>query len=363
MIADRLKGLEPSGIRKIFDKAQTAVNPIDLIMGEPDFDIPENIKEAGIAAIRAGRNKYTPTAGIPPLRKALREQLQAEGVLFDDVMVTAGVSGGLLLSSLALINPGDEVIIPDPFFVMYRYVVSMCGGIPVLLDTYPDFHPDEARLRSLITPHTKIIIINSPNNPTGAVYTESELRAIAEIAREHNLIVISDEIYDKFLYDRREHFSIGKVYPLTVTLKGFAKSYGMTGWRLGYAAGPGEIIRSMTILQQYSFTCASSVAQHAVLDAFNTDISRHIREYQIKRDLVYDGLKDKYQVNRPEGAFYIFPEAGGLTSEEFLNRALERNLFIIPGDAFSGKNTHFRISFAAPKDRLEKGIEILRQLV
>lgn len=363
MIADRLKGLEPSGIRKIFDRAQKAENPIDLIMGEPDFDIPENIKEAGIEAIRAGRNKYTPTAGIPPLRQALSRQLAGEGIKFEETLVTAGVSGGVLLSSLTLINPGDEVIIPDPYFVMYRYVVSMCGGVPVLLDTYPDFHLHEERMMELMTPRTKILIINSPNNPTGAVYPESELRMAASIAEEHELIVISDEIYDKFLYDGREHFSIGRIYPLTVTLKGFAKSYGMTGWRLGYACGPGEIIRMMTILQQYSFTCASSVAQYAALTALETDVSHHIRDYQQKRDLAYEGLKDKYRVNKPEGAFYIFPEAGGMTSQEFLDRALAKNLFIIPGDAFSGKNTHFRLSFAAPRERLVKGIEILRELV
>lgn len=363
MLADRIKGLEPSGIRKVFDMAATVRNPIDLVMGEPDFDIPENIKEAGIKAINEGYNKYTPTAGIKPLREALAQHLSIQRIIFDEVMVTAGVSGGVLLSCLALINPGDEVIIPDPYFVMYRYVVSLCGGVPVFLDTYPDFHLGEKRLKSLITPRTKMLIINSPNNPTGAVYSPREIRMVGRLADRHNLIVISDEIYDQYIYDDNEHFSVGSIYNLTVTLKGFAKTYGMTGWRLGYACGPAEIIRNMITLQQYSFTCAPSVAQHAALTALQTDMSQYIKQYQEKRDFVYEELKDKFKVNKPEGAFYIFPEAGGMTSGDFLNLALERNLFIIPGDAFSNRNTHFRISFAAPQERLEKGIEILKSLI
>ena len=363
MIADRVKGLEPSGIRQIFDKVQSARNPIDLIMGEPDFDIPLNIKEAGITAIREGKNKYTPTAGIKPLREKLAHDLSARGIFLDEVMVTSGVSGGILLSCLTLINPGDEVIIPDPYFVMYKYVVSLCGGIPVMLDTYPDFHIQKDRLLELITSRTKLIILNSPNNPTGAVYTPAEIKMVARLAEAHNLVVISDEIYEKFIYDDVVYLPIGTIYKSTITLRGFAKSYAMTGWRLGYACGPAEILRNMITMQQYSFTCAPSVAQYAALEALSTDISEHIRNYQDKRDYIYNALKDDFKVEKPEGAFYIFPEAGGMTSKDFLRIALSKELFIIPGDAFSEKGTHFRISFAAPLERLERGVEVLKTMI
>ena len=362
MIAERVKGLEPSGIRKIFDKVQTAQNPIDLIMGEPDFDIPMNIKEAGIKAILDGKNKYTPTAGIKPLRDKLASNLASKGISFDDVMVTCGVSGGILLSCLTLINPGDEIIIPDPYFVMYKYVVSLCGGVPVFLDTYPDFHIREERLKELLTTKTKLIILNSPNNPTGAVYSSAEIKMIARLADRHNLTIISDEIYERFIYDDLEYLPIGAIHKSTVTLRGFAKTYAMTGWRLGYACGPAEIIRNMITLQQYSFTCASSVAQYAALEAMSTDISEHITHYQEKRDFIYNALKDNYRVEKPEGAFYIFPETGGLTSNEFLEICLKKDLFIIPGDSFSQHNTNFRISFAAPMERLIKGVEILNSI-
>jgi aspartate aminotransferase/aminotransferase len=186
---------------------------------------------------------------------------------------------------------------------------------------------------------------------------------VGDIAKSKGLIVISDEIYEHFLYDGRRHYSIGSIYPGTLTLKGFAKSYGMTGWRLGYVCGPGEIIRNMTVLQQYSFTCAPSVAQYAALTALESDVSPQIRDYQEKRDLIHNGLKDKYKVNKPEGAFYIFPEAPGKSAVEFINLCLEKELYVIPGDAFSGRDTHFRLSFAASREKLIRGIEVLNKLI
>ncbi len=362
MIAKRLANIKPSGVRKIFDLARKIENPINLSIGEPDFDIPEPLKREGIEWIQKGFNKYTPTQGIPELREKIKEYLEGKGVKAEEVMVTTGVTGGILLSCLTLVDPGDEIVIPDPYFVMYEYVVLLMGGIPVFVDTYPDFTLKKDSFRKAITEKTKMIIINSPNNPTGAVYSLEELKIVADIAKEHNLLVVSDDIYDKYLFETEHHHCMGQIYPKTLTLGGFSKSWAMTGWRLGFAAGPGEIIQQMTTLQQYSFTCAPSFAQKAAIKALDYDVSELIERYRRKRDLVYEGLRGKYTVQKPKGAFYIFPEAKGEDSWKFVEEAIENNLFIVPGSVFSKRNTHFRISFAASDEMLMKGIEILNRI-
>jgi len=362
MIAKRLANIKPSGVRRIFDLARKMDNPINLSIGEPDFDIPEPLKREGIEWIQRGFNKYTPTQGIPELREKIREYLANKGIEAEEVMVTAGVTGGILLSCLALVDPGDEIVIPDPYFVMYEFVALLMGGIPVFVDTYPDFALRKESLRKAVTQKTKMIIINSPNNPTGAVYSPEELKMVADIAKERNLLVLSDDIYDKYLFETERHHCMGQIYPKTLTLGGFSKSWGMTGWRLGFAAGPGEIIRQMTTVQQYSFTCAPSFAQKAAIKALDYDVSELIERYRRKRDLVYEGLRKKYAVQKPKGAFYIFPEAKGGDSWKFVEKAIENNLFIVPGDVFSKRNTHFRISFAASDEMLMKGIEILNRI-
>jgi len=350
MIAKRLANIKPSGVRRIFDLARKMKNPINLSIGEPDFDIPEPLKREGIEWIQRGFNKYTPTQGIPELREKIRESLRGKGIEAEEVMVTVGVTGGVLLSCLALVDPGDEIVIPDPYFVMYEYVVLLMGGTPVFV------------LRKAITERTKMIIINSPNNPTGAVYSLEELRMVADIARENDLLVLSDDIYDKYLFETEHHQSMGQIYPKTLILGGFSKSWAMTGWRLGFAAGPGEIIQQMITLQQYSFTCAPSFAQKAAVKALDYDVSEMIEAYRRKRDLVYEGLREKYAVQKPTGAFYIFPEAKGGDSWKFVEKAIEHNLFIVPGSVFSRRNTHFRISFAASDEVLMRGIEILNRI-
>jgi aspartate aminotransferase/aminotransferase len=362
MIAKRLANIKPSGVRRIFDLARKMDNPINLSIGEPDFDIPEPLKREGIEWIQRGFNKYTPTQGIPELREKIREYLANKGIEAEEVMVTAGVTGGILLSCLALVDPGDEIVIPDPYFVMYEFVALLMGGIPVFVDTYPDFALRKESLRKAVTQKTKMIIINSPNNPTGAVYSPEELKMVADIAKERNLLVLSDDIYDKYLFETERHHCMGQIYPKTLTLGGFSKSWGMTGWRLGFAAGPGEIIRQMTTVQQYSFTCAPSFAQKAAIKALDYDVSELIERYRRKRDLVYEGLRKKYAVQKPKGAFYIFPEAKGGDSWKFVEKAIENNLFIVPGDVFSKRNSHFRISFAASDEMLMKGIEILNRI-
>jgi aspartate aminotransferase/aminotransferase len=362
LISDRLKNIRPSGVRRIFDLAAQMRDPINLSIGEPDFDIPEPIKEEGIEWIKRGFNKYTPTQGILELREKIASYLRRKGIYFEDVMVTAGVTGGLLLSSLALINPGDEVLIPDPYFVMYEYQVLLMGGVPVFVDTYPDFRLKEEEFIKRISKKTKFIIINSPNNPTGSVYPEEDIKMVVRVARERDLLILSDDIYDNFIFDEPFPPRIGQLYEKTLTFGGFSKGWAMTGWRLGYVAGPKEIIQQMITLQQYTFSSINSVAQKAALKALDIDVGEYIQQYKKKRDLIYEGLKEKFRVQKPKGAFYIFPEAPGGDGEAFVEKAIKNNLFIIPGSVFSKRNTHIRISFAASEENLLRGIEVLNRI-
>lgn len=362
MIAHRMSKIDSSGIRKVFDLAQKMQNPVNLSIGQPDFDVPEEIKNEAIKAIKDGTNRYTVTQGIPELRNGLLKRLQKErGVNAERIMITSGVSGALTLAFMVLINPEDEVLIPDPAFVSYKHLANFCGGKPVFIDTYPDFKLTAARIQPHITKKTTILIINSPANPTGALCTSQELKEIAELARKHNLLVISDEIYHDYDYNH-EFDSVGRYYEKTLILDGFSKSFAMTGWRMGYAAGPANIISEMIKLQQYTFVCAPSPAQYAVAKSLDTNLSKYIASYKKKRDLMYDGLKDKYKMVKPGGAFYLFPQVPWGTDEEFVTTAIQNNLLIIPGSVFSERHTHFRISYAASEETLKRGIDILNNL-
>ena len=363
-LSDRVNNVRPSGVRKIFDLANKVKDPINLSIGEPHFDIPDEIKEEGIKWIRAGFNKYTPSGGIPELRDKLLLYLKGKNIICDDVILTAGVTGGLLLALMVTLNPGDEVIIPDPYFVLYEYQVQLLGGKPVFIDTYPDFTIKEEALRAAITERTKVILINSPNNPTGMVNSREELEMVARVAREKNILVYSDEIYDRFVYDNGfQKDYLGQFYENTITFGGFSKTWAMTGWRIGFAAGPREIIQCMVTMQQYVFSSINSFAQKAAILALDYNTDPLIQGYKRRRDLIYEGLKDKYRVVKPKGAYFIFPEVPDGDGDAFVERALEKKLFIIPGSVFSGRKSHVRISFAASEENLEKGIAILRSLV
>jgi len=362
MIARRMSLIDSSGIRKVFDLARTMKDPVNLSIGQPDFDVPEAVKQAAIESIKAGRNRYTVTQGIPELHASVRQLIKAgRGIEPEDVLITSGVSGGLVLAFLALVDDGDEVLIPDPYFVMYKHLANLTGGRPRFIDTYPDFKLRKEALRAAITPRTKMLVINSPCNPTGVTYSREELEGVAEVAREHDLLVLSDEIYDCFCY-RPEYPSMASLYPKTLLMGGFSKSHAMTGWRLGYAAGPGEIIREMTKLQQYSFVCAPSFAQYAGVTALAAGIGNARDEYRAKRDMIYNGLKDDFDVQKPDGAFYIFPKTPWGTDQEFVEEAIKNNVLVIPGSVFSERATHFRISYAATDDTLKRGIDILNRL-
>jgi len=363
MLSERVKGIDASGIRKVFDLAATMKDPINLSIGQPDFDVPDPIKEVAIAAIRAGHNRYTVTQGIPELHAAIRTMLKATKRFEPEAtLITSAVSGGLLLAFLSTLNPGDEVIIPDPYFVMYKHLATLCGARPVFLDTYPDFHLRREALAPLIGERTKMIVINSPANPTGAVYSADELRMVADLVRGRDIIVVSDETYESFVYDE-PYTSMASIYPPTLLLSGFSKTYAMTGWRLGYAAGPEPIISAMTKLQQYTFVCAPSFAQRAGIAALDYDVSELMAAYKRRRNLIYNGLRDAgYEVAKPGGSFYIFPKVPWGTDMAFVEEAIRNNLLIIPGSVFSERDTHFRIAFPVADATIERGLEVLRRL-
>jgi aspartate aminotransferase/aminotransferase len=365
-VSRRALAVDASGIRKVFDLAAKMKDPINLSIGLPDFDVPDIAKEAAIDAIRSGQNRYTQTQGIAPLRDRLRADLSTEfGRDVGDVLITSGVSGALLLAMLAIVDPGDEVIFLDPYFVMYKHLVTMAGGRSVIVDSYPDFKFPAAAVERAITSRTKLLMLNSPSNPTGTIMTEAEVRAAVEIARKHDLLLLSDEIYEPFLYDASRGLpSPAKLYENTLVLRGFSKSHAMTGWRLGYAAGPEAIVAQMTKLQQYTFVCPPSPLQWAALKAMDVDMRPHVDAYRTKRDIVYGALSSKFEVERPGGAFYIFPKApAGVSASDFVARAIDRNVLVIPGNVFSERDTHFRISYATSDEKLKQGCEILCGLV
>ncbi len=371
-VSSRALAVDASGIRKVFDLAAKLKDPINFSIGLPDFDVPEDAKKVAIDSINAGNNRYTPTQGIEPLRARLKADLSTEmGRDIGDVFITSGVSGGLLLAVLATINPGDEAIFLDPYFVMYKHLVTMAGGTSVTVDSYPDFRFHADRVEKAITPRTKLLMLNSPSNPTGIVMTQEEIDAAVALAKKYDLLIVSDEIYEPFLYDASalstQHSvlpSAAKAYDRTIILRGFSKSHAMTGWRLGYAAGPAEIIGQMTKLQQYTFVCAPSPFQYAALSALDMSMADHVADYRRKRDMVYSLLSKKFRVNKPQGAFYIFPQVpDGQTATEFVAKAIEHNVLVIPGNVFSNRDTHFRISYATTDEKIAKGCEILNSLV
>jgi len=365
-LADRTAKIDASGIRKVFALAAELENPINFSIGQPDFDVPEELKEEAIKAIREGFNKYSQTSGDALLQQRISKLVKKEiGWQNPAVLVTSGVSGGLLLAFLALINPGDEVVIPDPYFVIYKHVPTMLGAKCVYVDSYPQFSLPVSKIAEAITDKTKMIILNSPCNPTGVVYSEKDIKSLAEIAAEKDVLILADEIYEKFCYDGT-YISIASYYERTLLLRGFSKPYAMTGWRLGFAAAHPclrAVIEEMTKIQQYTFVCAPTPFQKAAIAALDFNVTGFVEQYRTKRDLVYEGLKDKFELVKPGGAFYVFPKAPDGRATGFVAKAIKNNVLIIPGNVFSEKDTHFRISFATSNEKLHQGIEILRRLV
>lgn len=361
-IAKRMEHFDSSGIRKVFDLADAMSDPINLSIGQPDFAVPDPVQEAAVRAIHEGKNGYSPTQGIGPLREALQARIDAQYKhSMREVFVTSGTSGGLVLALLALVNPGDEVILFDPYFVMYKSLVGLAGGRCVVVDTYPDFRIDVDKVAAAITRRTKAVLFNSPANPTGVVASEDEIRGLAQLTAERNIALVSDEIYSRFCYDG-EFISPARYNPQTLVIDGFSKSHAMTGWRLGYAHGPGEVIQQMIKLQQYTFVCAPQPAQWAGITALAVDTSEQIGAYRGKRDKMVAALSEDYELVAPGGAFYVFPKAPWGTGEQFVHKAIENKLLVIPGNIFSGRDTHFRLSYAASDAVIERGIDVLRKI-
>ncbi len=362
-IAQRTRLVDSSGIRKVFDLAAKLNNPINLSIGQPDFPVPDSIKQSAIRAIESDRNGYSPTQGIPALHDRLQADIDAHWNHPDrKLLVTSGTSGALVLAMLAMVDPGDEVICFDPYFVMYQPLIGLVGGKCVPLDTYPEFRIDLAKVEAAITDKTKLILLNSPGNPTGVVASEAEAKGLAEIASRHNIALLSDEIYSRFCYDA-PLVSPAQWNDQTLVVDGFSKTYGVTGWRIGYIHGPSEVIDKMTALQQYTFVCAPQPLQWSMLEALDYDMSPQVDLYRQRRDLMVSGLRDAgYEVADTAGAFYVFPKAPWGTSSEFTAKAIEHELLMIPGKIFSTHDTHFRISYAATMETLERALEVLRAI-
>lgn len=368
-ITDRLRAIDASGIRRVFDLAANLEKPVNLSIGQPHFDVPDPIKDAAVDAIRAGRNQYTVTQGIADLNAKVRAMIDRDYPDWRDgdygTLIVSGVSGGLLLALMTCAGPGDEVIIADPYFVMYRHLITLAGAKAMYIDTYPDFQLTAERIAGHITERTKLVLFNSPANPTGVLADEATCRDVAQLCADRNVLLLSDEIYDTFCYDADPCPSPAAHGSDMLLMRGFSKSYGMTGWRLGWCAGPKPIIEQMAKLQQYTFVCAPSMVQTAGVVALDVDMSDYVEQYRGKRDRVVRTLGDAYELTRPGGTFYAFPKVPehlGITASQFVERAIARNLLIVPGSVFSRRDTHFRISYACDDAMLDEGLEILLDL-
>jgi aspartate/methionine/tyrosine aminotransferase len=362
----RLASLKPSGIRKFFALGKSMKDPVDLSIGQPEFEVLPVVRDAAIQSIRDGHNRYTVTQGIDPLREGLLAKYGPRWERFGgeemDVMVTSGVSGALTVSFLATLDPGDEILIPDPYFVMYRQLATLVGANAVCYDTYPDLHLDVERIRPLITDKTRAILVNSPCNPTGRVLQEEQARALASLVDEHGLLLISDEIYEDFIFEGR-HVSPREFTPNCLVLGGASKNMGIPGWRIGWMFGPASFIDRCQAIQQFSYTCAPSMAQWGVVEGLDQDFTPYRESYRRKRDLMHEGISDLYPTLETEGAFYMFPSLPDhLDIGTFMEACIAKELLVVPGTAFSERDRNFRISFAAHDSTLERAIEILRSV-
>lgn len=362
----RSQTIESSGVRRVFDLAATLKNPINLSIGQPSFDAFPEMKEAVQSALQAGKSGYTQTQGIAPLRQAIARQYDcSDGTTTHasgrSCFLTSGVSGGIFLAYLCLLDPGDEVLIPDPYFVMYKDLASLINSQAVCYDTYPDFRVRVEAMEAKVTKNTKAILLASPNNPTGANITPEELAAVIDFAKFHDLWIIYDEIYSAFSYDA-PHTKLVSDYEKVLILNGYSKSHGVPGWRVGYAVGPDSLVQQMLKVQQYSFVCTPSIAQWGVLAGVDHDFTETLSDYRKKRDFLYHAIADRYEIVKPSGAFYLFPKVPHGTGAEFFERCVEKNLLLVPGGVFSSRDTHVRISFSASFEQLERGAEVLRSL-
>lgn len=379
ILSPTVTGIAPSGIRKFFDILDEMDDVISLTVGQPDFDTPWHIREAGISSLEEGRTYYTSNSGLLEFRREVCNYLERRfGLSYTpetEVLCTVGGSEAIDLAMRAVISPGDEVIVVQPSFVCYSPLAEIAGGVPVIVNTElkDKFKLTPEKLRAAITPKTKMLVLPYPSNPTGGIMTEDELMEIANIIRDTNIVVLSDEIYAELTYGRK-HVSFASLPGMkerTILVSGLSKAYAMTGWRLGYACAPKEIMKQMVKLHQYAIMCAPTTSQYAGIEALRNgddDIEYMKDSYDQRRKLIHEGLArlglDSFE---PEGAFYIFPNIGkfGLTSEEFCEKLLySQHVAIVPGTAFGESGEGFaRISYAYSVDHIKKALKRIEKFL
>ncbi len=379
LLAPAAKAMRPSGIRKFFDLAADMPHCISLGVGEPDFKTPWSVRDAGIRSLELGRTKYTANSGLKELRGEICNYLQRRFDLHykeENILVTVGGSEAIDLTIRAVVQPGDEVIIPEPCFVCYEPITQLTGGVPVHIATRAEdqFRLTADQLRAVITPRTKLLIFPYPNNPTGAVMSAAEMEEIAAVLRETNVLVLSDEIYSELTYGLDRHVSIASLPGMaerTIVVNGFSKSYAMTGWRLGYAAGPAPLVKVMTKIHQSCIMSAPTTSQYAAITALrqcDDQIEMMRDEYNRRRRYVVKALNEMgLTCFEPRGAFYVFPsiQISGLTSSEFCEQLLrEKEVAIIPGSAFGASGEGYaRISYAYSVDHLQTAMKRIREFL
>ena len=378
-VARRISSIPPSGIRRFFDIAATMQDVISLGIGEPDFTTPDPILRAGIRSLKDGETHYTSNSGILELRQAIAAHLKGlYGVAYEarsEILVTVGVSEALYLALAATLDPGDEVIVPTPCFVAYQPEIILAGGTPVPLATRVEdaFQVSASEVEALVTPHTKALLIGYPNNPTGAVMSRERLLDLARVAQARDLLVISDEIYDRLVYAGHQHVCFAALPGMrerTITLGGFSKAYAMTGWRIGYAAAPAPILAEMRKIHQYTIMSAPTMAQIAALEALENGephVQSMVEEYDRRRRLMVGGLNSLgLPTFEPKGAFYAYPSiaASGLTDEGFAEALLnEERVAVVPGNAFGGDASFVRCSYATANEKIEQALERIQRFM
>ena len=379
VLAERVRKVKPSGIRKFFDIINTMPDVISLGVGEPDFVTPEHIRQAGIRSIELGHTQYTSNYGTLELREEIASTLSRRyGLTYDpakEVLVTVGVSEGVDLVMRTLIDPGDEVISPDPGYVAYEADIVFAGGVPVPVPTYAEYNfgVRAAEIEAAITPRTKMILLGNPNNPTGAVIPQAELEGIAKLAIEHDLIVATDEVYSRLVY-QGQHTSIASLPGMrerTVLLDGFSKAYAMTGWRIGYIAAPTYILEAMLKIHQYAIMCAGTAPQEAALQALRhgeEDVERMFNDYARRRNMFVPGLnRIGLTCCEPGGAFYAFPSIAstGMSDEEFAEKLLfEEQVAVVPGSSFGAAGQGYvRCAYCTAYDKLEEALVRMERFI
>lgn len=380
VIPQKIRDIQPSGIRKFFDIAQQVEGVISLSVGEPDFKTPWAARKEAITVLEKGRTAYTANAGLAQLRteisKYLKNFIRTEYDPTNEIIVTVGGSEALDLAMRALIQPGDEVLVPEPSFVCYSPIITVCGGtpVPIVMTVEDKFRLRPDALKAAITPRTKALIMPFPNNPTGSIMRREDLGGIADILRDTNIMVISDEIYSEMTYGGAKHVSIAEIEGMrerTIVVNGFSKTYAMTGWRLGYCAGPKPVIKQMLKLHQYCIMSSPTVSQYAAITALTScreDVDHMIEEYDMRRRLVVKGFNDMgLSCFEPEGAFYVFPciKSTGMTSSEFCEKLIySKKVAVVPGSAFGASGEGYvRVSYAYSVQHITTALSRIREFL